>query len=699
MALFVAVAMPAPQAAADASIASRTCKAMLLPTAKLADRPVDIETLARLRDIGFALRDIPVNAKPLAVSADGSRVAFQISRADPATNTMCLGMVVMPLREGGQPILVDIGGERVTTGTSSLGLANFPTGVSQTIEPHWAADGRSIAYLKRTGGRTRLWRADIAGKWARPIVSLPVDIDRVVWAPGDTRILIASRPGVAAADRAIDTEGRSGYVYDDRAFPLGTVRPLVADVYPTVIEAIDVDTGRRRPATEAEKAMFGGKDESVAPVARLVRRRGDDAAWVQPDRPDALIPRLRVWERYHGQVRRCDAEDCLGDIRDLWFAADGRSVLFMRTDGFGGGLQSFFHWDLSTGQVRRTKLEDAMYSSCSPTGVWLACVRETPLRPGEVVLLDPITGRTRLVFNANPEITGHFRGTVEHLSWTDAYGISSFGELTLPPGYRAGQRLPLIVVQYRSTGFQRGGIGDEVPILPLAEAGFAVLNFNRPDGSAAARDVRTTDEGMHQAMSNWQEERDVLASLEDGVRRLVARGVVDKGRIGITGLSAGAQTAQFALNHSSMFAAASMSTCCKDPVTLMATAGRGLRSAQERWGLAPIESGNAEQWRGVSLAMNVDHIHTPILLQLSSWEFRAALETVSAFQAKKRPLELIVFPEEHHVKDQPAHRLAVYKRNLEWFDFWLNGKVHPGLGNEPQYARWRRLQRQALDTP
>jgi hypothetical protein len=60
------------------------------------------------------------------------------------------------------------------------------------------------------------------------------------------------------------------------------------------------------------------------------------------------------------------------------------------------------------------------------------------------------------------------------------------------------------------------------------------------------------------------------------------------------------------------------------------------------------------------------------------------------------------FPDEHHVKWHPAHRLAIYQRNLDWFDFWLRGRERGCAGCDAQYARWRDLRARAanaIDAP
>lgn len=40
---------------------------------------------------------------------------------------------------------------------------------------------------------------------------------------------------------------------------------------------------------------------------------------------------------------------------------------------------------------------------------------------------------------------------------------------------------------------------------------------------------------------------------------------------------------------------------------------------------------------------------------------------------------------------RPAHKLAIYRRNLDWFRFWLLGYVNPSPVKADQYARWRAM--------
>src|SRR3546814_6203526 len=87
----------------------------------------------------------------------------------------------------------------------------------------------------------------------------------------------------------------------------------------------------------------------------------------------------------------------------------------------------------------------------------------------------------------NPEFASLRLGTVERLTWRNNLGLPAWGDLVLPPDRTPGEKLPLIIVQYHSDGFLRGGTGDEYPIFPLAARGFAVLSIENPPTIAQDR--------------------------------------------------------------------------------------------------------------------------------------------------------------------------------------------------------------------
>jgi dipeptidyl aminopeptidase/acylaminoacyl peptidase len=319
-------------------------------------------------------------------------------------------------------------------------------------------------------------------------------------------------------------------------------------------------------------------------------------------------------------------------------------------------------------------------SNCQDADGLLICARESSIEPIRLVTIDPVTGESRTIFDPNPEFGAFRLGKVQRLYWKTAYGSESFGDPILPPDHREGERLPLIVTQYTTRGFLRGATGDQYPIFPFAARGFAVLSLDRParwaEANAKSGDSRTWEQFERENNRDWIDRRNVLSSLMTGLKKVEELGVVDPRRIGITGTSEGAMGTWFALaNTQGIFAAASMGSCCMDPKTLMAVGGEAWAKVLQESGYPSYRGRNDHFWTGISLAENVDRIKIPLLIQVPDDEYAMALETVTTYREMNRPVEFYVFPDEHHAIWQPAHRLAIYRRNLAWFERWLIPKV------------------------
>ena len=81
----------------------------------------------------------------------------------------------------------------------------------------------------------------------------------------------------------------------------------------------------------------------------------------------------------------------------------------------------------------------------------------------------------------------------------------------------------------------------------------------------------------------------------------------------------------------------------------------------------------------------------PILVNVADSELTTSMYTVSELRANAHPIETHVFPQEYHIKWQPAHRYSIYRRNIQWLKFWLLGEEAIDPVSEDQYVRWRAL--------
>ncbi len=134
-----------------------------------------------------------------------------------------------------------------------------------------------------------------------------------------------------------------------------------------------------------------------------------------------------------------------------------------------------------------------------------------------------------------------------------------------------------------------------------------------------------------------------------------------------------------------------MSSCCDDLLSSMVLGGLAWGNKNRRLGLPPSVDDDRDYWQPISLSINARRIDTPLLMQLADREALMALPAIGALTEAGKPVEMYVYPDEYHNKWQPVHRLAVYDRNIDWFDFWLRGHEDPAPGKRSQYARWEEL--------
>ena len=159
-------------------------------------------------------------------------------------------------------------------------------------------------------------------------------------------------------------------------------------------------------------------------------------------------------------------------------------------------------------------------------------------------------------------------------------------------------------------------------------------------------------------------------------------------------------TVRYALIHTpERFSAAAISTCGLEPHSVMVDGG----IAQADWfrsvGFPPASQPDPEFWKPMSLTLNAARIRTPLLMQIADDEYHQALGAFTALREHEKPVEMYVFPNEHHNKWQPVHRAAIYARNIDWFAFWLQGKLDPDPGKAAQYRRWEAMRDGVADAP
>jgi dienelactone hydrolase len=661
----------------------------LVPTAERRTeekRIVSAAEIATLRDFGSQEASIG-GELPFSVSPDGREAAVVLRRADPARDDYCFAVLVIPLDGRGPARVVDVGGEPILEKSDVRGIADLPIGNVEAVTPSWSPDGRHLAYLRRDGGHSRAWVARPDGSEAHPVSPLDIDARAVRWSEDGAALIVRSRPGLAAAEAEIAEEGRRGFLYDRRFWPLSHASPSPSAKLEEVDQRIGLD-GRASSGAEP-----GGGGAGEKPAGAIVYSRSPDGslAWTAADDPAVIMGATTLRASLDGRTIVCRSELCRDGIGALWWQDKSTLLFLTRPTAENGGTTILARW--RPAEEREPKVVVATLEAlfgCQPGAGAIVCAQETASQPRTLVRVDSKTGRLVTLYDPNPGFASLEKGSVRRLRWRDAEGVASYGDLVLPPGHRPGSRHPLIIVQYRSRGFLRGGTGDEYPIHAFATRGFAVLSVERTSFVAAGK-ARNFAEFMRISVADFAERRRVLSSIETGVRKAVELGVVDTARIGITGMSDGAATVQFALVNTNLFRAAAVSSCCDEPSSTMFAADRGYGDMLVDAGFPEPGGDGRAFWQRYSLGANASRLTTPILMQLTEDEFRFGLETFVTLDRHRVPVEMYVYPDGYHQKWRPAQRLASYERALDWFDFWLEGKVDRVPSKIAQYARWQAL--------
>lgn len=674
----------------------------LLPATEMADAPVravTAEDLLMLRDIGQPDGSMFGQPSPLAISSDNRHAAFILTRANPDANSYCRGLVVINLDGPTLPRLIDQGGELITNTTVARGLT-VDIGFPALLTPAWSPDGRWIAYLRRDDGITQAWRARADGSAAEAVTRSEIDVKSVGWTKNGKRIIYVVEPAVAAAKSRIREEARNGWLYDERFAPNVAARPLLPGPFERKAFSIDTDSGVVLPASPDEQELVQMEDQSGSAIAPAATSQSGRLAWTERSGNSPLGPLRLVAIDQAGQKILCEEAGCDGGFTGLWWDESGGELRFLRREGWANGQMGLYRWRPGTSAPQKILLTDDVLLGCIPVDSDMVCTSENAVTPRHLVRVDTKSGAVSRVYDPNPEFASIRLGKVERLRWTNDRGLKAWGDLVLPPDHQPGKKLPMIVVQYHSDGFLRGGTGDEYPIHAFAALGFAILSVERPPFVAQGTATVSSYDDVN-AVNNrgWAERRSLLSSLVTGLDMAVSRGVVDPTRIGITGLSDGASTARFALVNTGRFAAASISTCCVEPKSVMTYGGIAYADAMRSMGYPPASRDDPAFWLPYSMALNAATMTTPLLMQLADEEYLLGLETFTALRENSQPVEMYVFPNEHHIKWQPSHRRAIYHRNIDWFRFWLQSRIDPNPAKAEQFERWETMRTRLNNGP
>ena len=637
-------------------------------------RQITTDDLMDLRDIGGDVDRTP----PFSLSPDGSFIATVVRQPDAAADTYRQMILVVRVRDARIVSQLRLHGAVELQRFDRGQLTDFGGGSIISVKLLWSGDGQSILYIEREKGETRLQEADIPSAASRTIFSTTEDVRDYRWSPDTQSLLLEIRSPDVVAKRALEEEGRHGFRYDARWDPLWRSTPFPPAGISRWV-AVNPHSGEQSLSAPPQDEPDGVARSSKG-VARLVNTI---PAWS-----------LGAWkisvQLADGRSLNCSGSLC-SNARELWWASDGRALLFRRRGGWGNELSEIVRWNLGTNTFRTIVSTRDLIENCASSPSGLICPVEGSAAPRKLVLINERLGAQRTLLNVNPQWDSLEKGRVTRLHWRNILGLECYGDLVLPPGQISQKSLPLIVVGYESRGFLRGGSGNAVPIFPLAARGYAVLVYNLARFVGELTPAGSYDEMNRRSYKNWADDRSQTSSIMTAIEMLVHNKTVDPGRIGLTGFSAGNERGIWTLLHFNAFRAISLMTCCDDPVALRTVIGPTLSDYALSIGFPQFDYSNGSTSREYSIAASAKNIKAPILIQNSDREFLMMLESEAMLREAGKPVAAYVYPDEYHNFWQPAHILSSYDRTIAWFDYYILGKQDVDLIDPADIESWGKL--------
>lgn len=345
----------------------------------------------------------------------------------------------------------------------------------------------------------------------------------------------------------------------------------------------------------------------------------------------------------------------------IWSNDGGRTVWVIGRNQSAGkaGILSI---DVASGRARAVLDEVKTYSaifnvSASARTGEIAFVSSDLRKLAEVWLFDPRSGAARQGTHINAALEHIELGSARLIEWKDDKGTTLRGALLLPPGYREGTRLPLVVDVYGGengsrfiNSFALGGGTSNFNMHLLATRGFAVL---KPDAPVSTGSTMT----------------DIMRTVMPGVDAAIAQGFVDADRLAVMGQSYGSFNTLSIITQTPRFKAAVITAAVLHPdlATDYLRATGYYEQGQGNMGGSLWEQ--RDRYIANSPLYRFHEITTPLLIGQGErdGDLVPSEAIFAALDRLKKPVEYRLYQGEGHVLTQPANVLDFWKRRLEFF--------------------------------
>jgi dipeptidyl aminopeptidase/acylaminoacyl peptidase len=623
--------------------------------------------------------------KDVEVSPDGSRVAFTLEPGASSKDAPTARQLWLGSPEPGEPRQVEgvrgasvlrwspdggslvFGAERDESGLLTLCLLDRsgevrdlkgPPGQIEAIR--WSSDGTKLLILAADPGSD----AGMASNWKR-IRTAEGSPDPRVLKPNQLyrRLYLLDIAGGAAPE--VGPEGMTVWEVDwsgdGDAVAIVSKDTDESAWYDASLAVLDLDRRGTRVVYEPEwqiQSLAVSVDGSCAAfVEGWASDRGCGGGapmWLDLDGPGQpfLVSESLAAERHVQRLR------FLGDGSLFYVGQAGVETMCGQLDR-DGDLRELWRGPATLGEVH------FLWASASDDGSVVVAGKEGPGEPPEVMALGPGDGSWTALTSFNARL-GEFAAPVADTVTWESGGHEIEGILVTPASPPPG-RLPLLVIVHGgpadgwtlnySCGYEHLGI-------PLANRGYAILLPNTRGSTGRGQDFARANLGEFG--------RAELVDIEAGIESLHAKGVIDRERVGITGVSAGGYTAAYAATCSDAFKVAVPRSCVSNWVSFHLTSNIG------RFDELVLESSPYDPTGNhlrLSPVMHAPDSDTPTLIIHGAQDLCCPLgqaqELYQALVEAGATVELIVHEEAGHELFEREYLTDQWQRVTDWFDRYL----------------------------
>ncbi len=617
-----------------------------------------------------------------SIAPDGSKVAYTLSvpRKPPAEDD---GPAWAELHLVGR----DGKGRPYVSGEVNVGSVS------------WTPDGKGVLFLAKRGKdeHRSLYRIDAEGGEARKVLSFGSDIAGYALKRDGRRVVFLASDPEAKAKAEAKKKGFNQVVFEEELKPTriwiaaiddpAAPRPIGLPGSASELEASpesesiavalaptpSVDDGFMKRKVHATLSGPGGllRFDNPGKLGKVAwSPDGKHLAMISAaDRNDPNAGRLMVGSTETGALRDV-LPDYQGQVADIaWF--DAGTVGFIGDEGTGTvvgkvGIDGSNLSTMPTGDVVVTAISKSLDRRT------FALVGQSPRHPAEVFLLESGDGRPRRLTDSNPWLAGMLFGDQEVVRYKARDGLEIEGVLIKPPGMAPGAKVPLILdVHGGPESHVKNGwlTAYSMPGQVAAARGMAVFlpNYRGSTGRGVAFSK------LGQGDPAGKEFDDLV----DAVDHLVATGLADRSKVGITGGSYGGYaTAWCSTRYSDRFAAGVMFVGISDKISKT-----GTTDIPEEEYLVHARRRPWDDWQALlehSPIFHVDKCRTPLLILHGKEDPRVfpgqSLELYRFLKVRgQAPVRLVLYPGEGHGNLRAASRLDYNLRMIAWLGHYLEG--------------------------